>query len=495
MRPAETCIWPFQQDENIDLYRLTSKYTKMAYENKTYGQIPSWSFQNNKAGTDQHVYNKFSETSSNSDWNEAALSMYVIIDPDAKGFDATDQTTQRNTSHLVLRQFGTLFGAGKTFDDNTYQMLLNDGNETFKSSVTVSTLSDYFCRLKLSNLDRIPKMNGIVSLGEIFTVRSKDKVNLSNVKTAHIGSTVTICDEAEKAAENIFKENSIEFSNEDLEFPYFSATNVQGLDASNAVNYLLNYKNKEVVIDKGDFEIVDKGSNFQESDIEIQESNTDIKVIEVSQEDSSFDFYNEVIVYGNKVKSTKRNSSSIKQIGKKTLEKFDESLTTQTEVDKKARELLQLHTKSTKRYTLKLFEKGLEWIKAGDVIMINYPKEHLPYAKYKVLQVKHSTAGFIEIETGVFSKGLEDRLADLFIENKKTNAHLRGDKFKTPKKEEEYFSTLKIKPIKLIVKRTYAGGNQVIGFNTTFGFSTLFGFSTSGSSGSTTETVLEKELL
>ena len=503
MRPAETCIWPFQQDNNIDLYRLTSKYTKMAYENKTYSEIPSFDYQGAQVGKDQEYFkNPDHTTSYTSDWNEAALSMYVIVDPDVQNFDNASVTTKRNTGQLVLRKHNTLFGPNKTYANGTnYDMLLNDGNETFRTTISPEAFSSAdndltnYCTLKFSNLNKIPKMNGIVSLGEIFTVKSKSKVNLNNVETAHIGSTITICDEAEKATENIFKENSIEFSNEALEFPYFSAANIQGLDASNAINYLLNYKNKEVIIDKGDFEIVKKNSNLQETDIEIQESNTDIKVIEVSQEDSSFDFYNEIIVYGNRVKSIKRNSNSINKIGRKTLEKFDDSLTTQTETDKKARELLQLHTKSTKRYTLKLFEKGLEWIKAGDVIMINYPKEHLPYAKYKVLQVKHNTTGFIEIETGVFSKGLEDRLADLFIENKKTSAHLRGDKFKTPKKEEEYFSTLKIKPIKLIVRRTYAGTSQLIGFNTPFGFSSLFGFSDSGGSGSTTETVLEKELL
>jgi len=507
MRPAETCIWPFQKDNNIDLYRLTSKYTKMAYENKTYGQIPSWAYQGEQAGNEQHIFTSRTTGNTTVGWNEAALSMYVIIDPDAQNYTSTNNTTKRNTGHLVLRKYATLFGTGKTYaNGNNYDMLLNDGNNTFRTTISpeayysndidasASDLTNY-CTLKFSNLDKIPKMNGIVSLGEIFTVKSRSKVNLNNVKTAHIGTTVTICDEAEKAAENIFKDNSLEFSNESVEFPYFSATNLQGIDAHAAVNYLLNYKNKELVLDKGDFEIVKSNSNLEETDIEIKEENTDIKLIEVSQEESSFDFYNEITVYGNKVKGTKRNSSSIRDVGRKTLEEFDESLTTQTEVDKRARELLTLHTKGTKKYGLKLFDTGLEWIKAGDVISINYPKEHIPYGHYKVMQVKHTTTGFIELEVGLYSKGLEDRLADLFIQNKKTNAHLRGDKFKTPAKEEEYLSTLKIKPIKLIVKRTYVGGSQLIGFNTTFGFSTVFGFSATGSSGSTTETVLEKELI
>ena len=97
--------------------------------------------------------------------------------------------------------------------------------------------------------------------------------------------------------QNIFKDNSLEFSNESVEFPYFSATNLQGIDAHAATNYLLNYKNKELMVDKGDFEIVKSNSNLEETDIEIKEENTDIKLIEVSQEESSFDFYNEIYFY------------------------------------------------------------------------------------------------------------------------------------------------------------------------------------------------------
>ena len=51
--------------------------------------------------------------------------------------------------------------------------------------------------------------------------------------------------------------------------------------------------------------------------------------------------YNEVIVYGDGYKAIKRNSQSIKEKGKKTLEETDLNLVTHKQVDDRARELLK----------------------------------------------------------------------------------------------------------------------------------------------------------
>ena len=245
-----------------------------------------------------------------------------------------------------------------------------------------------------------------------------------------------------------------------------------------------------MVIENDSFRILKKNSALKETDIKITIDNTDIRVLEISQEDSSFNFYNEIIVYGYNVKGIKRNSSSIKQIGRKTLEEFDETLSTQAEVDRRARELLDIHTRSTKRFTIKLFDKGLEWLRAGDIITVDYQDEHIPFGQYKVLQIKHNPNGYMELEVGSSTKGLENRLAELLVNNKKTTAKLRGNKFKSSAVDENHYDTMKIKEVKLVIRQITAPGANVFGFDSTFGTSTLFGFGTS----STTNVLLERDL-
>ena len=78
----------------------------------------------------------------------------------------------------------------------------------------------------------------------------------------------------------------------------------------------------------------------------------------------------------------KRNINSIKKIGKKTLEEFDNNLSTQTEVDNKAKDLLKFYNSNEKQVKFKIASTNLEWIKSGDIITIDYPSEHIPRESY-----------------------------------------------------------------------------------------------------------------
>ena len=70
----------------------------------------------------------------------------------------------------------------------------------------------------------------------------------------------------------------------------------------------------------------------------------------------------------------------------------------------------------------------------------------------------------VTLELGQYSKLLEDRLAELFAENKKTQAAIRSKKFKNLTKQLLFLDDIKIKPVKLTVTQFNSDTSLTIGF-------------------------------
>ena len=108
--------------------------------------------------------------------------------------------------------------------------------------------------------------------------------------------------------------------------------------------------------------------------------------------------------------------------------------------------------------------------------------------------MKHEIGGFIRMELGKYSKGLDDRFAEILADGKRKSAQLRNT-ITTSTSINSFIDIPTIKEVKLLaVKRTTTGGNAFnIGFATTIGFATPMGFSTIGSA-TAIETILEVDL-
>ena len=483
MRPAHVCLWPKSPTE-IDLYKMSSNYTKKPDSDNMYSDVGAIQFYEKgfKKG------DRFQR-----DYNEAVQSMYVPIN-----VDHTSTSRRFIVPRTASYSHNTeLFGDGKLFSDGSYDMLMNDGIEKNRRNIHITTNSDVigggFGRhfyTKLNYSENVPnKMSGVISLGEIFTITSNQEIKLKNVETASIGSTVKICSEVEDIANDILETNDIIYENSTVEYPYFLGPNIQGADIYNSLRYLANYKNKEILIDKEDIKLIENDNSIRYTDIEINENNSDINVLEVSQNKSAFDVYNEIIIYGRNVKSIKQNVRSIRKIGKKTLEEFHDKLTTQTEVDTKARDLLKFYNSNEQGVNLKVSNKNLEWIKSGDIITIDYPSEHISRGQYVVLEVKHETSGILEIDLGGYSKELDSRLAEILKSQKGMESFLRGDNFKSPTLTYNEIDTIKLKPIQLIATKSTVTGHTPLSLSTTLGFGTLLKIGTR-----TTTEVLREDL-
>jgi len=425
--------------------------------------------------------------------NDGILSMYVMVDPD----------NTSNSEYLIPREHSDnwkLFGdesEDKPLKNGTYPFTLTDGHTTYTTNIKFSsplTSSSKNNRAITARFAEMKEMIGCVSLGTPFTIITPRPIKLRDIKSAKIGTTVTICNETEDIIEDILENENITYTDSTTEYPKYIAPNFQGVDVFTASNYLAKLKKKRLTIDVDTIKLEKTDANLRFLPIEISEDKSDeINIISVKKKKAAYDFYNHITVYGRGVKSTARNPKSIKKIGKKAYEEFDNKLATETEVNERARALLATH--SDKAFTVKIetSTKGLEHLKAGDIVTIELPRENIERGPYLALQIDHTISGNLSIIFGAYSKSMDVRLAELLAENKKVAAYLRGNRFKGNLITNELVDTIKIKTLKIkITKTTTSSTGTFIGFTTpmntgtyTMGFTGL---------GQTTTTLLEKDL-
>ena len=380
-----------------------------------------------------------------------------------------------NNTFTVLRDYIHLFnptGNRNTFKSGeAYNMLITDGVN--KQKISMGVEADYYhdralCKLSIGKIEN--SLLGLVSFGEIFTITSNVPVNLENVVSAKIGSTVTIGEEVEDIVNNILSNEGISYDiTDNKEYPYYLSPNFQGIDLFNATNFAAKYKEKEIRVDENGISLIKQSNDLDFRDITLSYENKDLKIISVTRNKSTFDLYNEIIVYGNGVKSIKRNRKSIDKSGKKTLEEVNMELVSQDDVDNRAKGLLKAHSEGDDRFTVKMSTTGIEFIKAGDIVTLDFPTEGVPKDTYKIYEIRRELKGLIELEVGTYRKDLANRFAELAMLNKSNAASIRGSQFTSTTAPLDFFDTVKLKELSLVIRRTGLADPTAF----TLGFQTL----------------------
>ena len=364
-----------------------------------------------------------------------------------------------NNTFTVLRDYIHLFnptGNRNTFkSNNAYNMLLTDG--IVKQKISMGVEADYYhdralCKLSIGKMEE--DMLGIVSFGEIFTLKSAVPTNIDDVTSAKIGSTVIIGSEVEDVINNLLSEEDISYDiSDNREYPYYVSPNYQGVDIFNAANFAAKYKEKELRIDETGVILIKQSNDLDFQNIELSYNNKDLRIISVTRNKSTFDLFNEIIVYGSGLKSIKRNRKSIDKFGKKTLEDVNMELVSQDDVDNRAKSLLKAHSEGDDRFTVKMSSTGIELVKAGDIITLDFPSEGVPKDTYKIYEIRRELAGLIELEVGTYRKDLANRFAELSIMNKSNAASIRGSQFTSTTSPLDFFDSVKLKELRLVIKR------------------------------------------
>jgi len=468
MQPNHVCMYNYSPKE-ISLNTLSSKYTKMSGEDSCYTSINSYIVADKKSKKQiQNVYNTGD--------NEAALSMYLVADLDVQG----------SSDYVVLRE-------GNNFEsildsDIAYNVCVSDGENPFKASLEyIDSGVDIGHVIKFSDMK---EQLGIVSVSEVFNLTLSEDIEL-DMERGMIGSTVTICNEAEDLVNELLEEEGIEFENTSPEYPLFIAPNYQGIDLFSAINFLLSKKEKTLFHDNDTFQIKSKSDVFFDTGVFISDS-SDVELYNYEREEDLFNLKNEIAVYGSSHKAVRSDFTSIKEDGKKTLEVYDNKLTTQEEVNERAEQELALHTSLNERIEIEVGHKNLSQVKAGDIVELEIPRENVRRNTYKVLQNEHLLTGNMKLQLGRYSKVLEDRFSELAIEAKNLRTAIRDKRFDESKVGYIMSEDIKIKPIRFVIRERGSSGGAPLGFGTPLNTSTRPLGHEEGS-GVTYTTLLEEE--
>lgn len=447
MQPNHTCFNSFSP-KNIRLNEMSSKYTKKPYDDENYDGINAYQIKN---GAGSQPY----ESS-----NEGVLSMYVIVDVD----------NQTNTGDLVITNPASL--RNNILAEGNTKILFSDGEN--KNYTDVEFVDDGDNAGLYLRLEKQKELLGVVSASEAITVSVPDKV--SNAKRALIGSVVNVGTDSDLLINDLLEENNIEFNfkgycsistydnKADCEsnggtwsptgttYPLIVSPKFTGVDLYSAITFLMNKKDKKLIEDGSSFSIKNDDSSFQ-SKLFLTTQSTDNEIFTYNKTKSSFDKFNDITVFGRNHKAIRKEMKSIKKDGIKSLQVFEEELITQSEVDKRATELLKLHNGDNFNLNLTVGHKNMSQLRAGDIITVEILEENIPRSEFLVLDIQHSLSGMMELELGKYIKGLEDRFAELSIANRKTNNRLNEDLIDLNSTQFSFLDKIKVKPIRMLIRK------------------------------------------
>ena len=441
LQPNHTCTYSYSPKE-IELNTLSSKYTKMPYTNSMYKGINNYGLKN--ARGDRTLQGD----------NEGILSMYVLVDTEhtsSSGSNSSETVVSVNNVNTMLS--GT-----------SGRYCISDGDTMFSTELAyikkgTGTNGNFI------KLDNMKETLGVVSISEITSITVSGSNIQTNSKRAMIGSVVNICGESEDIIEELLQEQGTSFAITKEDYPLFLSPNFNGVTLFEAINFLLIKKNKKLIQTKDSFSIKNKKDNSFYSNLLISD-NGDIRIFNYEVIQSTFEEYNEIIVHGKSHKTKQRDGRSIKRIGKKSLKVFDRRLTTKTDVDNKAKELRRIHVNPANRLKVTVGHNNISQLRVGDLVNVEIKQENIPLNQYLVLQITHALGGLMELELGKYVNKMEDRFSELKITMDGVQTEQNVDSEEDTNKILMFENTIKIKPLRLLVRKRTTSGAMTLGFST-----------------------------
>ena len=471
MKWAENCTYEYSP-EDIPLYALSNKTTKQPTEKKMYSEINRMQIGSGRAEEEYQGFftNKIEVMKGNltngiskgtSGTNEGVLSMYVLLDAESD-----------SSNYSVVRNITDIIGSTKklTLDVNE-PFYINDG--TTKESIIITPIAKDDIGVTVLSHNKMYATKGVVSYGQPFTINVPSYYDSSALETLKIGSTYTMGNTVENIINDLFESNNITYTKPTIIDPYYIAPKIHGLDLYNSLVFVGNYQNLEPIVINKSITMRDRTESDTETNITITEGVSRVSLSD--KRETMFDIFNKVIVYGDGVRSIRRNESSIKELGLRELEEVDTNLRTQEEVDDRASQLLILHTSSNIQIDLQIDKEGLEYIEVGDLITIDYPTE-VPVGKYMILQIHHEIGRLATYSVGKYTAGLDYKIAEIINANRKVSSTIRGKTFTEVVEISEIIKDINIRELEIEISSFTIGTGQNLGFSTQIGFNTPIGF-------------------
>ena len=459
MQPNPICFWD-KSPNKIRLNTLSKSYTKRMDSDNMYDSFPAFDI-GDRTGTRDNESNL-----------EGVQSMYVMVDIDnlsAEGNTIVKTATGRET---ILSGF-------------TGNFCVSDGEKVIETEINGTDLGDDIGHYL--EFAEISKLDGVVSVSETFELQVNGDIE-EGQKRAIIGANISVAPETEDIVEELLIENDITHTLTKENYKVISSPNFQGNTLFGILNYFLGLKDKRMVNVSGSVEIQSADS----SDFASKYTFDDDSITDVEVSKSNFDYYNHITVYGQRHKETRRDFRAIKKRGKKSLEVFNNKLTTQEDVSNEATNLLRIHTTLNNIVSFKINNSDVGTVGVGDVITLESKFVGIERNQYIVLDTVHSFTGLVELRVGRYFNGLEDVLSDILANSSQTNSYLRQSEFNANENAYDFLEELTITEVYFTARRKTSSGSFKLGFGTALNTgTTTLGFA----GGTTTFTRLLEENL
>ena len=357
-------------------------------------------------------------------------------------------------------------GTSLTIASEVETEIENIAKQAGMTTDTIQTQSTFTGNIVLSVSNNvITCKNAIqnISVGDV--IYTHEGLPVGKVATNGIsGSTITI--------ENVHSDADIDLwytplLNDELirrdKKTFVAANNFTQVSAFDVINTLAGKKEMDFNV-KGnhiDFRKVSETSGLTKKKISYRNN----RIFSIDSNSSLFAKANKVIVVGDRVEA----SAQIDEEGTE-ITFVDSTIRTQEDARVKANELLELHSRETRKLTLTMEKKGLEILEAGDVVELDFPAQSIPVGQYIIFEIENVLSSQITMTVGTFDKTIAERLSELGTGQRENTSTTFGVNSVVLSSQILLQDTLNVKVTNVRYKVTGTGETSNTGFSNVVGF-------------------------
>ena len=250
---------------------------------------------------------------------------------------------------------------------------------------------------------------------------------------------------------------------------FISLANFNDVDAFSVINYLASKKGLDYTIENKKMIIkrLDDDYGLRTYQLDYLTNN---RITKVDSNRSLFDKANKVIVIGDAVRAeaevpTKKRTREVVVV--------EPNIKSLNDARIKAEQTLRTLQSDARKVKIQVQKEGIELIKPGDIVSLDFPNHDIPKADYQVFEIENALTSLVTLSVNTFNKSIAERLSELGVEQK-----VGIGKILTRNSEQEvigklFFDTVNINNIS--VKYQISRNENALGFNNTLGFNSQLG--------------------
>lgn len=392
--------------------------------------------------------------------------MYVIAELDGKG-----------SKYLIHRDASVLFpttaATGKFEVGSTNTVFITDGIDSLKTSLSIEekygTGTDASVKKIQLVFNDMKNLKGSPSIGTMFNV-TVPKLRSRNIDYVKLVNPFNVLSEAEDIVNDILESNDIVYTKSGSTDKYYIGANFTGENAFTSANKILEFKKMHLNVNGEEIVVREDEEAKRYRTVEISQENDDTKITSINKNKSLLGKANEVIVYGDGIRSIARDNADIESKKKtSTKEIFEYSIASQRELDILAKNNLKIFNELGQAIDINVGQ-DLSLLEAGQIITVFYPDEGIPREPYTVIEIEREHGIPTKLILSKYNTDLSSTLSSLISVTSSLNNRTKDNTYTSLTVPNSSLHKLKVKFVKATV--TSRTGSGTIGFVHTIGFDT-----------------------